>query len=305
MNIYIPSLDNKELLDKYLKYNTTRECEFNVANPILWSRHYNTGFVIVDDTLVFCTLNDGKPVSFTFPVGMGDVKVAFDSLVEYCDKQGIDFNMYLVSPEQYSVINEWYPDEYSITYDRDSADYLYESESLASLSGKKLHGKRNHINRFLEQYPDYVYESIDDSNYMECIKLADDWSKNNEDTDNEAIYDDMSYEHCALKFALEHREELCMKGALIRVEGKVVAFTLGGRITDDTFDVNFEKAYADVQGAYAMINREFVRRELIADYKYINREEDMGLPGLRHAKTSYQPVCLIEKGRVYKKSMPE
>ena len=96
---------------------------------------------------------------------------------------------------------------------------------------------------------------------------------------------------------------LCMIGGLIRAEGKVVAFTLGERLTEDTFDVHFEKAYADVQGAYAMINREFVRREL-SDYTYINREEDMGIPGLRQAKLSYQPDSLVEKGIVTKTRTP-
>ena len=95
------------------------------------------------------------------------------------------------------------------------------------------------------------------------------------------------------------RVDLCV----IDAEGKVVAFTLGERLTEDTFDVHFEKAYADLQGAYAMINREFVRREL-SDYTYINREEDMGIPGLRQAKLSYQPDSLVEKGIVTKTWTP-
>jgi hypothetical protein len=89
-----------------------------------------------------------------------------------------------------------------------------------------------------------------------------------------------------------------MTGALIRVQGKVIAFTMGEPVTADTFVVHFEKAYADIQGSYAIINREFVKRELLGHYTYVNREEDMGIPGLRHAKTSYQPVRLIEKGLV-------
>lgn len=302
MNIYIPALDNKEILWKYLKYNKIRKCELNLVNPILWSRHYNTGFTIIEDMLVFCRLDNGKPVEFTFPIGGGDEKGAFDALHRYCDENNTEFALYFVSPEQFEKIETWYPDEYSILYDRDSADYLYEAESLAKLSGKKLHGKRNHINRFLEKYPDYSYEKINEDNWKECVKLADEWSdENKENTDS---LDDIKYENEALKFALEHRTELGMKGALIRVNGRIIAFTLGSRLTDDTFDVNFEKAYADIQGAYTMINREFVRRELVLEYKYINREEDMGLPGLRHAKTSYQPVCLIEKGKVFRKGMP-
>ena len=114
---------------------------------------------------------------------------------------------------------------------------------------------------------------------------------------------DKENEKAVIAYALAHRKMFGMIGGLIRAEGKVVAFTLGERLTVDTFDVHFEKAYADVEGAYAMINREFVRREL-SDYTYINREEDMGIPGLRQAKLSYQPDSLVEKGIVTKTWTP-
>ena len=302
MDIYIPSLQNKGLLDSYLKYNTFRGCELAPANPIMWSEHYSTGFVIVENMLSFCQLKDGKPVSFSFPIGAEDKKKAFDAIAGYFEQNKMDFSMYMVEPDMFACIEQWYPGMYEVQYNRDSADYLYETETLASLSGKKLHGKRNHINRFLENYPDYVYERIDDANRDECLELAYAWARKNIQDDSVRREEDNAYESCALEFALRHRDELGLIGALIRVEGRVVAFTLGGKLTEDTFDINFEKAYAEVQGAYAMINREFVRREL-AGYKYVNREEDMGVPGLRHAKTSYQPVCLVEKGLVRRTGM--
>ena len=114
---------------------------------------------------------------------------------------------------------------------------------------------------------------------------------------------DKENEKRIIAYALEHRKSLGMVGGLIRVEGKVVAFTLGEPLTEDTFDVHFEKAYADIQGAYAIINREFARRELSA-FTYINREEDMGIPGLRKAKLSYHPESMVEKGIVTKKRTP-
>lgn len=299
MDIYIPTLQNKDLMDRYLKYNTFRGCELAPANPILWSEHYNTRFVIIEDMLSFCRLKNGEPICFSFPVGPGDKKKAFDAIADYFEKKNREFSMYMVEPEMFDRIEQWYPGTFEIRYDRDSADYLYETETLANLAGKKLHGKRNHINRFMENYPDYVYERIDDANWKECLELAYDWAKKNIAEETEKQLEDKNYESCALEFALRYRKELGLTGALIRVDGKVVAFTLGGPLTEDTFDVNFEKAYAEIQGAYAMINREFVRRELMG-YKYVNREEDMGVPGLRHAKTSYQPICLVEKGIVSK-----
>lgn len=199
----------------------------------------------------------------------------------------------------FEMIERWYPGQYQIEYDRDSADYLYRQESLATLAGKKLHAKRNHINRFLENYPDYQYERINGKNWKECLELEEAWAREN----NPEHDVDKENEKAVIAYALEHRKMFGMIGGLIRAEGKVVAFTLGERLTEDTFDVHFEKAYADVQGAYAMINREFVRREL-SDYTYINREEDMGIPGLRQAKLSYQPDSLVEKGIVTKTRTP-
>lgn len=298
MEIYRPSLGNRKLLAQYLKHNSYRGCELSLANPILWSEHYNTGFVIIEDMLVYCSLEENVPAAFSFPVGEGDKKRAFDVVAEYFGKSGRPFCMYMIEPEMFALIEKWYPDMYGIEYDRNSADYLYETKTLAELPGKKLHGKRNHINRFLENYPDYIYETIDDTNEQDCLRIAYDWARDNMiDGD---VSGNKSYERCALEFALRHRRDLNLRGALIRVEGKAVAFTLGGPLTEDTFDINFEKAYADIQGAYAMINREFVRRELSA-YRYVNREEDMGIPGLRRAKTSYQPICLVEKGIVRRK----
>lgn len=295
MKIYNPSMENIGILRSYLRYNKYYGCELTAANNILWSKYYDTGFSIVEDMLSYCKLSDGNPVMFTFPIGEHDPKLAFDRICEEYQTRGLEFKMYMVHPEMYKLIDEWYPGKYKIEYDRDSADYLYEYKTLAELKGKKLHGKRNHINRFEENYPDYQYEIIDDSNFQECIDMAYHWEKENNPDDAK----DKQYERDIIEEALKHREILGLVGGLIRVDGRVIAFTLGEPINEKCFVVHFEKAYADIQGAYPMINREFVRRQL-KGYKYINREEDLGLPGLRHAKTSYQPIRLVEKGIVTK-----
>ena len=295
MDILKPSLENIGMLKNYLRYNKYFGCELTAANNILWSEFYDTCFVIVNDMLSYCKVENGKPVAFTFPVGPHNPRDAFDSLCEIFEDQGREPIFYLVHPEMYAQIEEWYPGKYKIEYGRDEADYLYEYKTLSELKGKKLHGKRNHINRFEENFPNYEYEIIDSSNYKECIEMAYNWEKDNNPDGSE----DKRYERDIIEKALENREELELIGGLIRVGGKVIAFTLGEPINEKCFVVHFEKAYADIQGAYPMINREFVRRQL-KGYKYINREEDLGIPGLRHAKTSYQPVKLVEKGTVTK-----
>ena len=293
MEVFTPSLENKKILQKYLQYNKSYGCELSLANIILWSEYSGTVYTIINDSLVFCDMESGRPVSFSFPVGKGDGRDAFERICDYFRQEESPFKMHLVSPEAFEMIEKWHPGEFKIQYDRDSADYLYEWKTLAKLEGKKLHGKRNHINRFIETYPDYRYETVDSSNMADCRQIAADWAK----ADNREDDEDAAYELRAIYFALDHMQELNLTGGLIRAGGRAVGFTLGEAINDEVFDVHFEKAYADIHGAYAMINREFVRNSL-AGYRYINREEDLGIPGLRHAKTSYQPVRLIEKGIV-------
>ena len=293
MEIYKSNLDNINLLKDHLEFNQYIGCELTAANNILWSEFYDTSFVIVEDMLSYCKVKDGKPVMFTFPIGKHDPRKAFDYIYKWFEDHNMEFTLYLVHPEMFARIEEWYPGKFNIEYNRDEADYLYEYKTLAELKGKKLHGKRNHINRFEENYPDYIYEAIDEGNYMECVELAYNWEQDNNPEGSE----DKQYERAIIETALNNMKELGLKGGLIRVDGRVIAFTLGEPINDKCFVVHFEKAYADIQGAYPMINREFVRREL-KGYKYINREEDLGIPGLRHAKTSYQPVRLVDKGIV-------
>ncbi len=293
MDIYRPCLDNKELLDTYLRYNDYPGCELSAANNILWSQYYDIGFTIVHDMLVFCKLQEGSPTMFSFPIGKGDAKAAFDEITRYFQDNKLQFSMYLVQEKMFELIESWYPGMYNIEFCRDDADYLYEYKTLSELKGKKLHGKRNHINRFEGNYPNYEYEEIGQDNYKDCIAFAIDWEKQN-NTENDKSKE---YERDIIVKALENRDVLGLVGGLIRVEGSVVAFTMGEPLTKNTFVVHFEKACADVQGAYPMINREFVRRQL-KGYDYINREEDLGIPGLRHAKTSYQPIRLVEKGIV-------
>lgn len=293
MDIRKPSLKTKDILDHYLQFNKYRGCEFSSINSVFWCDYYNTKFTVIEDMLVFCKEKDRKAESFTFPVGEHNPRVAFDKILAYFSEENMPFSMHMVEPEMFELIESWYPGEFQIEYDRDIADYLYDYETLAELKGKKLHGKRNHINRFLENNPDYQYEKINGKNWKECLELELAWEVANNETGDE----DKLVEQRIIAYSLEHRKSLGMVGALLRVDGKVIAFTLGEPLTEDTFVVHFEKAVADIQGAYPMINREFVRQEL-QGFTFINREEDLGIPGLRQAKLSYQPIKLVEKGHV-------
>ena len=153
----------------------------------------------------------------------------------------------------------WFPGKFDITYHRDEADYVYESEKLATLSGKKLHGKRNHVNKFKALHGDnWSYETITEDNLEGCFQMALKWRNLNGCENDE----EKNSEMCVTLNSLRLYKELNLIGGLLRVGDEIVAFTIGEAVNDDTFVVHIEKAYADIEGAYTMINQQFVEHEI-------------------------------------------
>ena len=285
-------LEDRELMHEYFWNYPSRSCERTFANALLWSRHYPVQFAIVENTLVFRSTSHGE--AYTYPAGNpSNVKCALEFLMADTKRRGVPFSMYHITEEQFAQLEEWYPGRFEIEYNRDVADYIYESEKLISLAGKKLHAKRNHINKFKATHENWVYESMKEDNLEECFQMALKWRNQNEcDEDHEK-----NAEMCVTLNSLRLFKELELVGGILRIDGEIVAFTIGEAISEDTFVVHIEKAFADIQGAYPMINQQFVEHEC-SKYKYINREEDTGSEGLRKAKLSYRPVFLVEKGIV-------
>ncbi len=291
-----PEFEDKELLTKYFRDYPSRSCERTFVNVYLWSRHYKVQYALVENAVVFKSEDMGT--AFAYPVGApADVKKAVEYLMEYSTERGFEFRLYNVTEEQFSQLEEWYPGQYKIEYDRDSADYVYESEKLASLSGKKLHSKRNHINKFKAEHDNWSYETLTEDNLEECFQMALKWRNENGCEEDE----EKNAEMCVTLNSLRLFKELELTGGLIRVDGEIVAFTIGEEVCEDTFVVHIEKAFAEVQGAYPMINQQFVEHECMK-YQYVNREEDTGAEGLRKAKLSYRPVFMVEKGIVTKRT---
>ena len=293
INFKRAELEDKEVISHYFKHHTSRSCERTFVNVYLWSRHYKVQFAIVEDTLVFKSQDDG--LAFAFPAGEPEnVKKALEVLMEYSKEQGYPFCMYNVTPDFFALLEQWYPGRFQIEYNEDDADYVYESEKLATLSGKKLHSKRNHVNKFKTEYKGrWSYEPITKDNLEECFQMGLKWRNDNGCEEDE----EKNAEICVTLNSLRLFEELELVGGILRVDGEIVAFTIGEPICSDTFVVHIEKAYADISGAYNMINQQFVEHECM-NYKYVNREEDTGSEGLRKAKRSYRPVFMVEKGTV-------
>ena len=286
------TMEDADIIRSYYKKEQSRSCEFTFANNYLWAPHYHIRYAIVEGMLVF--LSDNPPGSVSFPLGDGNIRQAVETLWKYFDEKGMEFRMHLVTPIQFARLDELMPGTFQIDYDRDAADYVYEAEKLLTLSGKKLHSKRNHINKFRSEHEDWQYEKITGENLEDCLQMAHKWCEKNGCFEAEP---GKKKEFCVTLNALKNLEALNLQGGLLRLDGEVVAFSIGEPCSDDTFVVHIEKAFAEIQGAYPMINQQFVENEA-AGYTYINREEDMGDEGLRKAKQSYYPAFLQEKGIV-------
>ena len=260
--------------------------EYNFTTLFIWQRIYNTGIAEADGALFFKT-GEGKNMSFLFPAAENPEK-AVDCLKEYSENNNIAMNFHGVTEEQRTFLEKKYPSEYEFSEARASSDYVYSAESLRELKGKKLSSKRNHINSFVENNPDWVYEEISSSNIEEVFDMYGKWFEAAPEKTG------LAEEADAVKRAFEFYEPLGLSGGLIRTGGNIVAFSMGDELNKNTFLVHIEKAYADIRGAYPMINKQFVINNCVG-YEYVNREDDAGDEGLRKAKLSYRPVEIVKK----------
>ena len=227
------------------------------------------------------------------PVGNGNLKDVMYDLIEDSSDCGAKFQMFGICTEHVKELEEIFPDKFSITSERDYADYLYMRSDLSALQGKKFQSKRNHINKFKKIYTDYEFKPLTKELVSECLELEAKWCKANNCKENEALQD----ERKSMGIALKNLAELDIVGGVLYVEGKIIGFTYGAAINHETFDTCVEKADTNYEGAYAILNYEFANM-IPEQYIYINREEDLGLEGLRKAKLSYNPYLILEKYRL-------
>jgi len=278
------TLADRDAICGILSKSPCHSMEYNFTLMFMWQEQYGFEFSIDGGTLY---MRAGcREKSYLFPCG-DDLKTATDKLFELC-KGGLSF--YSLTDEQKGFLEREYPDKFIFTENRNAGDYVYLSESLASLTGKKLSSKRNHINRFEAEHPDWTYEEITTANLAEVIKMHSLWCETQDMNERKGLKEETE----AVRLVLQNYFELELSGGLIRAGGEVVAFSVGDRLNSDTFLVHIEKAFGYINGAYPIINREFVRHNCL-DYRYVNREDDAADEGLRRAKLSYQPYEIIKK----------
>lgn len=286
------TLEQKELYESYLQSSTEHGCEYTFGNLFMWGLQQAT--VLHDHIVLFSEFDNH--CFYPFPIGTGDKKMILDAIFADAKERGLCPCLTGLTVEDQMILEELYPQQFYFHADRGNYDYVYNIHDLADLKGRKLHRKRNHLKHFKKNHPDYTVEPICEHNLNEVRDFLSAWYKNKLEEHPEGDYHN---EQAALEKALLHFHTLKMEGLLLKEHGEILGFTMASQKSADTYDVHFEKAWGHIDGAYTTINSEFANyiRNKYPNILYLNREEDMGIAGLRKAKQSYFPHHLVKKYR--------
>ena len=283
-------LADRDSINSKLQSQNYRASDLCFTNLFAWGKKFNTQFAVTDEWLfIRFKDNDGRN-SYLKPIGTGDIKKGVEILLEDHKQFDSIFQIRGITKEMINELEVAFPNTFDFQLNRSVSDYIYTTEKLRDLRGKKLQSKRNHINRFKREH-EWQYKSLTNNPELvaECKSMLDKWMEISLEDDPSLMYDNF-----ATTIMLENFEYLNLRGGVICVDNEMLAFSIGEPLTKDTIVVHVEKAFASVNGAYAIINQQFAIHET-EGYTYINREEDMGAENLRRAKLSYQPDILLEK----------
>ena len=276
-------LCDKEKLNRFLKHSDELTCELSFVNLLVWQSIYNNCYCIENDTL-FLKSCDNNIATYSLP--FGDMQSGMQRLIEHCGKLP---DIWAQGGKRFDEFKKLYGKFYDIYESRNEFDYIYNSSDLINLSGKKYHSKRNHISAFSKQYK-WHYEEITAQNMANVKACAEKWYGQYGDN----LDEELQSEKRGVELMLNNMTELDVQGGAIVVDNNVVAFTLGSSINEQVYNIFVEKAIVRYETAYTIINREFAARNA-KNHKYINREDDLGIEGLRRSKLSYKPEILLPK----------
>lgn len=273
------TIDSREELQKFLK-NKFETSDMNFTNLFLWSFSENIQYTVENEILYIKGFYEGNEYYFS-PVSKDDNK---DKIITAVKKIKEKNGKIVFIPESYK---EFLKEDFIVTDERDSFDYIYLQEDLAELKGRKFSSKKNKINKFKKTY-NFTYEKISRENIEDIKIFQREWTENRKE-DTIIISETMGIEEL-----LNNYETLELRGGVIKVDGKIVAYAIGEKLTENMGVIHIEKGIFDYQGSYQMINM-YVAKEEFSDVKLMNREDDFGSLGLREAKLSYQPIEFIKK----------
>ena len=291
------TISDRNSIQSFFNKSSFRNCDFSFSNIFSWQHFYNTTFVAIENRFLYFRFRaPDKLGGYLFPLGAGDLKTALESLMQDAAERNDEFRLYSVTREMFDLIECAMPGRFLYETERDWYEYIYSSDDLIHLVGKKFQSKRNHIHKFQRTYQ-WEYLPITREIIPDCLELYKRWCKENGGCNTEQS---LIEEGIATQKVFANYEQLGMVGGALRMNGEILAYSYGQALTADTFGVHAEKCLSAIDGGFAMMNRQFAEHNC-AGYRYINREEDLGLESLRKAKMSYHPVILLEKGVVREK----
>ncbi|TLD87550.1 phosphatidylglycerol lysyltransferase domain-containing protein [Helicobacter sp. MIT 05-5294] len=286
-------IEDKESLTHFFASHKILVSDLTFTNLYLWHYARHISWAILNDCLVIKTQYPNENPFIFYPIhkqnDLNCKKQTLLQLQEICKAKGLTFSIHSLSRVDKEELESLLPDTFDFIYREDRSDYIYSTSELIELKGKKYHKKKTHLNRFVERYA-FTYEALGSENLNELIATYQSWFGKISDTASDGLRN----EYVGIIESLKQFSRLDFKGGILRVEGKIIAFSFGEPLNNDTAVIHIEKADIEYQGAYQAINREFLAHEWSA-YPFVNREEDLGIEGLRKAKQSYQPLFLQEK----------
>ena len=281
------TLKDKPLCDQLFTQFPPQISEFTFTNLFIWRHAYQIKISRLQNFL--CLLSEQGESSFFFPpIGEGDVIEYYQGFLQYLGRK-VTLPKIVRVPETGVTQIDWKTSGMTAELDRNQCDYVYLTQDLIELKGRKYHRKRNHIKQFQEKYS-YQYIPLTPEWISQCLQLEAEWC----DLRHCEASPGLLNESFAIKEAFTHFGELGVKGGTILINGKVEAFTMGDPLNPETVVIHIEKANPAYEGLYPTINQAFLEHQW-SGYTYVNREQDLGEEGLRKAKESYFPHHLVNK----------
>jgi hypothetical protein len=280
------SIGSRDLVESHASAREGRPSELSFINLFMWRTHYRFSYALRREALVIRGEAEGKGFMLE-PLGSA---ATADTVAELLASDGI-FSMERTS-ESFVRAHLEEDSRFSIEESRDHWDYIYARNDLARLAGRKYHRKRNHVKRFMQRYA-HEYVPLGSEHIPECREIVEGWCRER----NCEIDPVLCAEREAVEEVLSHFENLDLLGGLLRIDGKPVAFTIGEAFDGRTALIHVEKALSGYEGLYQAMNKLFCESSL-EDFEFVNREQDLGIEGLRKSKESYFPVTMLKKYRV-------
>ncbi|PAF41491.1 phosphatidylglycerol lysyltransferase domain-containing protein [Helicobacter sp. 11S03491-1] len=286
------SLDHKPLLDSYLNKDFFYISDVSFGNLYIWQHARDIRYGIVQECLVIRTQYEGQKPFYFYPIGEKEEnKIScIVELINDCKHKGEKLEFHSLEAKNTQALCKHFNGRFVLHPNRDRSDYVYSISELIELNGRKYHKKKNHLNGFLQTYPEFIYTSIDAQNKYDVLCVWEEWFAKTAKQASQGLKD----ENIGIRNVLEDYEFLGLRGGFISVNNRIIAFSFGEVINSEMVVVHIEKADSDYRGAYQIINQQLLLNEF-SSYVYANREEDLGIEGLRKAKMSYNPIFLVEK----------